>query len=514
MKTKFLLIPFLVAVTNGLFAQYEILDNTFGSYGTLITDFSATHEAINSVALQADGKIVVAGWSSTGFDDNFALARYNTNGTLDSSFGMDGKLTTSFGGFDQALSVAIQEDGKIVAAGFTNIGCPDFHFAIARYNIDGTLDNSFGSGGKLITSFNTNWAEAHSVIIQKDGKIVATGLTRMHNGYNVTNEDFALARYNSDGTLDSSFNSDGKLTTDFDSSIDVAYSALIQQDGKIVVAGYSEVFSLYRIFALARYNPDGTLDGTFGTGGKQTTEFQNSDGAVSVALQSDEKIVAVGYTGSDNSDFALARYNTDGSIDNTFGLDGKLTTAISAYDNDYARSVVIQSDGKIVVAGYSPSLYFNFVLVRYNSEGTLDTTFSMDGKLITNIGVGDDYVNSIALQTDGKIVAVGDSYNGTNYDFSLARYTTGGNVAIPELSGSGNSLLIFPNPTTGVFEIKNSSSLIETAEAFNLFGEKVFSNSAPLHSNSINLSSQPEGVYFLHLKTAEGIMVKKIVISR
>ena len=336
------------------------LDTSFGSGGTVTTVIGSSNDFAYSTAIQSDGKIVAAGYSLNGSNSDFALARYNVDGSLDTSFGSGGKVTTAIGLYeDFAYSTAIQRDGKIVVAGYSFNGSND-DFALARYNVDGSLDTSFGSGGKVTTAIGSS-DEIYSVVIQSDGKIVASG-----NSWNGSNDDFALVRYNVDGSLDTSFGSGGKVTTAIGPANDYADSVVIQSDGKIVVAG-------------ASWN-------------------------------------------GENNDFALARYNVDGSLDTSFGIGGKVTTAIGSA-SDQALSMAIQSDGKIVAAGFSENESDDdFALVRYNVDGSLDTSFGIGGKVITAIGSSFDYAYSVAIQSDGKIVAAGHSWNGSDDDFVLARY--------------------------------------------------------------------------------------------
>jgi uncharacterized delta-60 repeat protein len=380
---------FAVAVT----AAPGDLDTTFDGDGLVTTDFNGSDIA-REVAIQADGKIIAVGEDGT---SDFALARYNTDGSLDTTFDGDGKVTTDFSGNDGAYGVAIQSDGKIVAVGRN--GPQDF--ALARYNTDGSLDTSFDGDGKVTTDFSGGDL-AFDVAIQSDGKIVVAGKDGA--------ADFTLARYNTDGSLDTTFDGDGKVTLNFNGIADTAYGVAIQSDGKIVAAGQNTTPN----FALARYNTDGSLDATFDGDGAVVTGFSGDDLALSVAIQSDGKIVAVGRDGS--QDFALARYNTDGSLDTSFDSDGKVTTSFTAGD-DLAFAVAIQSDGKIVAAGTDSSQ--DFALARYNTDGSLDTSFGTAGGLTTSFTVGDDIGRGVAIQADGKIVVVGVD---GNEDFAIARY--------------------------------------------------------------------------------------------
>ncbi|MFA7382658.1 MAG: putative Ig domain-containing protein [Desulfurivibrionaceae bacterium] len=383
-----------------------------------------------SVAVQADGKILLGGHS----DFNFALARYNVDGSLDATFGTGGKLTTDFGSHDYGRSIAVQDDGKILLGGESNGS-----FALARYNTDGSLDATFGAGGKLTTDFGIS-AAGHSIKVQADGQILVGG---------EGNGDLALVRYNTDGSLDTTFDADGKVTTDFGSTYEHGDSVAIQADGKILLAGQS-----YGDFALVLYNTDGSLDATFDGDGKLTTDFGGNDSGRSVVVQEDGKILIGGDTNSTVRDYALARYNADGSLDASFGSDGKLTTDLgSMYDLGF--SVALQADGKILLGGSGGT---GFMLARYNEDGSLDTDFDTDGKVSANFG-GDDYGRSLALQPDGKILLGGFNTNG----FALARFNADG--SLDTSFGAADSLggtVAFT--TLGAAVVLDSSVMIADAE--------------------------------------------------
>lgn len=410
------------------------LDTTFGAGGKVTTDFGG-NDIANAVATQSDGKLVAVGvYFPTPSAGDFAVARYNIDGSLDTAFGIGGKVTTSFGsaGRDQAWAVAIYKSGpnlgKIVVVGDTTASGPN-RFALARYNTDGSLDTSFDTDGMVTTDFRTSpsdispMAQAFSVALQSDDKIVLSGafFKFFSNGW-----DFALARYNADGSLDTSFGGTGKVITNVGGfpfgSGDSAASVAIQSDGKILAAGSANPLAQNNSdFALVRYNTDGSLDTSFGTGGKVTTELgSTADFGKSVAIQSDGKIVLAGQYGDyPSADFALARYNTDGSLDASFDTDGKVLTNFGGWD--LGQSVAIQSDGGIVAAGHTQNASFalDFALARYNADGSLDSSFGIGGKVTTDFGGGPDAGHSVAIQSDGKIVAAGSGGNG---DFALARY--------------------------------------------------------------------------------------------
>jgi len=300
----------------------------------------------------------------------------------------------------------------------------------------GDLDPTFALGGKVKTDIQRSTDIANAVAVQADGKLVVVGQTYQNNDYST--EDFVVTRYNADGTLDNTFGFRGKVRTDFPGLAAVPSAVVVQNDGKIVVAGGAfPLFTFAGNFELVRYNPNGSLDTSFGNGGIVTTIFPQGSYAFDVALQPDGKIIAAGTVFVDfnpgdmsNTDFALARYKTDGSVDTTFGNGGTVTSDFFGNEDD-AFSILVQPDGKIVAVGSANNAtsYYDFAAVRYLSNGTIDTTFGVDGKVSTDFGVrGFDRAHSGALQADGSIVAGGFaiSQNGGVQKFAVARYTSSG----------------------------------------------------------------------------------------
>jgi len=409
--------------------RHGSLDTGFGRGGKVTGTIGSGGAAASALAIQKDGKLVAAGTSNsdTGPDpgnNRFALVRYQANGTLDGSFGRGGKVTTTIGGPGGghgmggphpggavASALAIQQDGKLVAAGGTNTGFLRGDFALARYHANGTLDGSFGRGGIVTTPIGSANSGASALVIQQDGKLVAAGWG---------GGGFALVRYNANGTLDGSFGRGGIVTTPLG-----GVSALaIQQDGKLVAARSSRNGHV-GVFVLVRYNANGTLDRSFGRGGKVTTPIigRGADAdrpyplLSALLIQQDGKLVAAGSSqnGSDGV-FALVRYNANGTLDRSFGKGGKVTTMIGPGAG--ANALAIQQDGRLVAAGERRATRNNeggdFALVRYNANGTLDRSFGRGGKVTTPLGGA----SALAIQQDGKLVAAG----GSGQFFALVRY--------------------------------------------------------------------------------------------
>lgn len=401
------------------------LDFSFNGTGLRTTDFVGGDDYGNAVAVQADGRIVVVGFATVGTDTDFAVARYNSDGTLDTTFNGTGRVLTDIAGNgDSANSVAIQSDGKILAAGYGNDGSNN-NFAVVRYNANGSLDTTFNGTGKVITPFGTNFSIASSVAVQSDGKIVLAGYVL--NGLDF---DFAIARYNANGTLDTTFNGTGQLILAAPGTDDQINSIALQADGKIVLAGYSTDNAGTTDCVVARLNTNGTLDATFNGTGKVTTSLSAADETfTAVAVQSDGKIVAAGKASNGvDYDFAVVRYTAAGALDTTFNGTGKVLTPFGTGD-DSISGMALQTDGKIVVAGTSLGGSGNTCAVaRYTGAGSLDTTFNGTGKTTIDFGATNNGVGGVALQSDGKIVVVGSV--GTVSDFAVARLY-GGNGATP-----------------------------------------------------------------------------------
>jgi uncharacterized delta-60 repeat protein len=430
------------------------LDASFGSGGKIVSDFFGRSNNANAIALQSDGKIVVAGHAlSASGPPDFALARYHSDGSLDTSFGSGGRVTTDFAGrSDNAAAVAIQPDGKILAAGGADLGADpgpvpgngQFNFALARYNPDGSLDVSFGAGGKVTTDFNGGLDQASAIALQADNKIVLAGFATAGDPH------MGLVRYNPNGTLDSSFGTAGRVITNINGTRDFANALAIQIDGRIIAAGSTQTsISSMVMFALARYNSDGSLDQGFGSGGKVITQVvpggdAEDDEIFALAIQPDGRIIAAGEANF-AQDFGMVRYLANGSLDNSFGTNGVVTTDFNGH-LDNVRGIGIQVDGKIVLAGaanLTTGSTGDFGIARYQPNGALDSTFGTSGRVITDFNSNVDGVRGVVIQSDNKIVAAGSTQTLGNGDFALTRYLASAqpsDVSGRTLDSSGNPL--------------------------------------------------------------------------
>jgi uncharacterized delta-60 repeat protein len=410
------------------------LDPTFNKgSGKVVTSFQLHPEAL-AVALQKkDGKIIAVGHADNGdpTGEDFALVRYNPDGSIDKAFGTDnnGRVSTDFGLEDSAYGVVIQPDGKIVVAGdVVDLDVIDPYapksgdFALARYNSDGTLDTSFGKSGRVQTDFGA-YESATGVALLQDGKIVVVG-QQQPNG---NDSNFLIARYMPNGDQDINFGDAGKVIEDF-GAWDIALAVAIQNDSKIVVVGSTWGPNFQPVYgALARYNPEGTLDGSFDYGLGYFCAFVHSCGKVKVSLgggnwdypvsvalrkadgTEDGKIVVAGQ-------FGLARFNANGTLDGDFGNAG-----IMDNQDNTGNAVAILGNNHIVVAGLHSD---DFAVAIYEPTGE---QCSGEASVTTDFNGHDSHANAMAIDSDGKILLVGGADNGTDTysDFALARYEGG-----------------------------------------------------------------------------------------
>jgi uncharacterized delta-60 repeat protein len=397
---------------NLTFARYHGVTN-FGSIGNkMITQIGPSTDQANAVAIRPNGKIISAGYSYNSINsasgNDFALIGYNADGSLDNTFGNNGIVKTEIAPFsnDQIKAITILADGKILVAGETTSGT-NKNIIVAKYLADGSgFDLTFGASGKRIVDISAT-DNVNAMAVQPSGTILIGGSV-----VNGTNFDFMMARFGSNGSYI------GATITSFPNGYNVGFALTYQTDGKILMAGQTG-----GDFALVRYNSNATIDNTFGTNGKVITTFgTNSFEEVrGIVLQTDGKILVSGNTDVNGTDdFAVVRYKANGSLDSTFGNLGKVIIGFPSNTNDLYPLMSLHSNGKIALAG---SVNFaSMGLCRLNSNGSLDTGFGISGKQTIDIGYSGTIPNALALQTDGKMLMAGYYRNGVNDDFALVRY--------------------------------------------------------------------------------------------
>ncbi|RYH73052.1 T9SS type A sorting domain-containing protein [Flavobacteriaceae bacterium 144Ye] len=518
MKIKLLLILQFI-ILNSVYSQNGVLDPTFGNNGITVTDVSnnSVNDAGYSVLVKDNGAIIVTGYSTnTSGNKDFALVQYDPNGLIDNSFGTNGIVLLDINGFDdEAISSVLQSDGKIITVGYTNNADKDI--IVARFNSNGSLDTSYATNGIYTYDSGTN-DSAETLAISPDDKIII--------GCEISN-NYGVIKITNTGINDTTFGSNGIVTTNL-GGVDYIGDIKLQSDGKILITGTSSKNStgdgdIYDK-TLIRYNTDGTLDTSFNSTGIIFTSYESggNDGGYSIIIQTDGKIIVCGssYIGANDDNFALTRYNNDGSIDSTFGNNGTTITDFGS-SLDLCFSSVLQNDGKIILGGYivnGTTFDFDFGLARYDSNGILDTSFGTNGITITDINNNSkDYGLSLAFHQDDKVLIAGNSrITGGTYDFTIARYNIDGNLGVDDFMNNPKGYLIYPNPTSESISIINRALNTDKVdiEIYSIEGKKIktITDYNFNYIQNISLSNLTKGVYLVKIldnSTSESLKIIK-----
>lgn len=491
---KLYILTFLLVASIAAKAQSNIFDPSFGEDGIVTTTISGSYNLATATVVQPDGKILVAGHAGEPSTYKATVARYNSDGSLDTAFGNEGTLVIPVGHVKSfSKDIAVQEDGKIVVGAYTwnnEYG----EFAAIRLNEDGSFDTSFGNQGiVIIETSSSDVAEALS--IQQDGKIVLAGYS---------NDHFAVLRLNTDGSIDTDFGVNGWAITQFESALSFIMDIEIQEDGKIVQAGF--LLNSYEPIEMAasRLNTDGTIDTAFGTNGKVRFNIgEGNDFVSSVALQNDGKIILGGHSWISNEelrhDFALVRLNSDGSQDTSYGDNGVATAQIVDGAN-YTSSIVIQEDQKVVLSGSTVKLQdYRLGLVRFDTDGSLDETFGGDGTgmVSPNLNGQDSFGEGLALQEDGKIIMVGRTY--PTFGTSAMVVMRFDNSILGVTDNFLSEVRLYPNPASEYIMLQlNESSSSLNVEIVDILGKRVYASEVS-QNERLDVSNLVQGTYFVKL---------------
>lgn len=478
-------------------AQSGELDLSFGDNGIVTTQVALPYSFANGTVVQADGKIIAAGYTGTPDTYQGTVVRYNTDGTLDDSFGDGGKLIIQIGTAKSFVQdVALQQDGKIVlgARTWNNVSGD---FAVVRLNADGSLDSTFGTGGITIADSGEHDSST-SILIADDGKIYLGG---------DSDSNFSISKFNTDGSLDTDFGTNGWSIITYDGSFSHVQDMAFQEDGQIILGGFIVNPAGRYQMAAARINTDGTLDNSFGIAGKVAFSFGvDHDIATTIAIQPDGKIVLGGHSYIRSNprlayDFAVARLDANGDLDNTFGNNG-VSTAQIVDEANYANDIIIQEDGRIILAGRTVKLIeYDFAMLRFNTDGTLDESFGNNGKVKTDVNGRNDQGIAVALQPDNKIIFAGYSFtpDGNGSEFTVVRYHNDDTMATEDFQNADFSL--YPNPAREQLSVEMSdASSVYQVEIFDVLGKQVYSTEIQ-GKGQINVSSLASGTYLVKLNS-------------
>ncbi len=491
------LLPFLS------FSQDGLLDQTFGTNGIALAE---GNYSAKGMSIQSDGKIVTAGSKSDANGTDFCVVRFNNDGKLDNTFGTDGVVVVDFNAkTDNASDIAIQADGKMIVVGSAII-TNNTDIALIRLNTNGTLDNTFGTNGKVTTNIQgTSNDAAAKVVIQADGKIVIIG----SGGTDMFNAN-VVARYNTDGSLDNTFDTDGKLlaVSFAPVSLNTLSDIKILADGKFIIGGSSSNQP-----AIGKLNADGSFDVAFNTTGKLVIAETIFGGNVClVAPQTDGKIV-VSYGSGTTSELKLLRLQTNGSLDNDFGTAGKSNVNIGANNDYAMAIAVLSNGKIIVSGStYANTSNTDFFVARLTSNGSLDNTFGTNGFTTTSVApVEGDRAEAMAIQGDGKIIVAGNKCTGS-CNYVVLRYNnTGGGVTYTQKVNETFITTIFPNPAHSSLSLTLKSNITAKISINNIFGSLVFQESIEQTQHDLNIESLSNGVYFITVETAQGISTEKFI---
>lgn len=519
----FLPVAALLALTLPLAAQQPgSLDHSFSGDGRVTTAITEEIDEAYGVMTQSDGKIVVVGVA----DRAFGLVRYLPNGALDMGFGSNGVVRTTIGPVqDGAYAMDLQADGKIIAVGYTKTDIASFSGlpVVARYLSNGTLDPTFGTGGKVTLNIDVEDDSGFGTAVQPDGKIVVA-CTRV----SPTN-DFLVFRLTSNGTLDNTFGTGGIAATLMGSGESIVYDMALQTNGRILVVG-SATGSGGSDLALTRFTSTGTLDNSFGIGGKVLAQLESGadEFGYDVAVQPDGKILAVTTAYYDNgasSKWGLLRFLANGTPDVSFGGDGKIV--IDDTGTAFAEAVTVQSDGRILIAGYGPTAsenFYCFTVARFDDNGLRDYTFGDNGFVRIDFQNLYSSATDIAVQPDGNILIVGTAFYQQGSEFAAARLASGTEVAvrIPR-SIDTPKFTAYPNPVSGdrvmvhyeLTERQRISIRLVDAQGKLMYVMAKGRRGVGVHEEPLNLrSSVPNGAYFIQLITPDGVQSTVVTVVR
>jgi uncharacterized delta-60 repeat protein len=404
--------------------------------GKVVIDFSGNNTDVGySLALDEQGNVYVAGYTRVNEDRDFGVIKLDESGVLDNTFGVDGKAIIDISGnsYDIAYSLVLDQQGNVYVAGITDVN-EDRDFGVIKLDSSGVLDNTFGNDGKVIIDFSGNNHDiAYSLALDEQGNVYVAGYTYVNRNY-----DFGIIKLDASGVLDNTFGIDGKAIIDISgNSFDIAYSLALDEQGNVYVAGYTDVNGngLFE-FGVIKLNASGLLDTSFGKNGKVIIDFSGNsyDIAYSLVLDQQGNVYVAGYTNLNGSDdFVVIKLDASGVLDNTFGIDGKaiIDISVNGYSVDVARSLALDEQGNVYVAGFTDVNGNNdFGIIKLDASGVLNTSFGKNGKVIIDFsGNSHDIARSLALDEQGNVYVAGYTNVNVRNDFAIIKLNARGELA-------------------------------------------------------------------------------------
>lgn len=486
------LLTLILGLSLSAYAQEGILDATFGTSGVVKTD---DNRDVYATDIQSDGKIVLVGSRYDANGTDAGIFRHNTNGSTDNSFGTNGAVIIDFfGKQDIAKGVKVLADGKILVGAIVTEGTTK-KYALVKLNSDGSIDNTFGTAGKVVTNIpNATSLFLSTMTVSANGKIILGGSA---DGFSKA----ALVVYNSTGDLDLTFDVDGIIQPN--SMVEIQ-CIKVQTDGKIIIGGNGSNYA-----TIVRINTDGSLDNTFGTNGKFTNSTMTIGGANTyIDLASDGKIIGV-FGSFATTEINMIKLTSTGILDTEFGTGGK-TTVNAINGNEYPTAIKLQANGKLLITG-SDGGSADIFLTRVNTDGTLDNTFGTNGTTVTSVRQGgEDNAKALAVQTDGKIIVAGNQCGGM-CTYILLRYNANAvsnPTGISDVKGNITNYF-YPNPATATLHLTLAENLeINLVNILNMSGQKVkeFTD-----VTTISVQDLPNGLYFIQVVSNKNTFIQKFI---
>lgn len=510
----FCLVAMIATLWNGSIAQNAgTLDPTFGTNGiaqTAIGDADFLVDAIQNIVVQPDSKIIALGSTKTGTYKHVALVRYNPDGSTDDSFGKSGQaviIPTELYG-NFAMDAEVLSDGKIVVCGYV-LDSKTYvsQILLMRLNANGSLDTSFGTNGVVVTNYGVA-ALAEKMVLQPDGKILLGGYY---------NDNLTAFRFNADGTPDNTFGTSGYVAIEIENSVNNSFAKNIdiQADGKIILVGfYSEQPTFKGV--VARLNTNGTLDNTFGTNGLAKFKIGTGpDFITAVKTLENGKILIGGHSWVANNPYLqyslfIAELNEDGSYYNDFATNGIFKHQIEKEGENYVTDLAVHSKGNIYasIRIVKGNILEDIGLVSLKPNGTPNTSFGTEGVVRTDINGSSDSPLALAFQPNGKLVVGATSINASGTKFTVLRYLTDVETNLNEVSTDPvNSFISYPNPVIETLYIQSDSN-IDKIEVYNMLGTRV---AYALNAKEINIANLAAGVYVVQVHTNKGINTGRVI---
>jgi len=514
---KFIQFVLLLTISNLLVAQPGSLDLSFGNDGSMITGFDNINAEAESIGIQSDGKIILSGNGSDESNFDVIAARYLPDGQLDTDFVDGGRFIFTDTDLDyQCYDMVVDGEDNIFLAGTVFTSTFSTRAFVIKLDKNGALDSSFDQDGVWYSETTDQSEDYRNILMQSDGKILIAGRSQIIG----TGTTSIILRLNSDGSIDDTFGDKGLAVAAVPTGYNPRFLKLNSKD-EIITGGF--LLDTFVNIILLKFNTQGALDSSFGDGGVLVDENSFDEFGNNLAIQPDDKIIVCAGVTVFTRDFGMTRYNEDGSLDMTFGIVGRVSTDFSNMSNT-SRSVLIQEDGHIILAGFTGGTpNHDYAIARYNSLGDLDFSFGVEGLVFTDLGF-DDLIFTSVLQPDGKLLCAGNSIGSDDLSsFSVARYLTTMGTSIEEIEESLGEVNVYPNPSDGNFSISLELEYATTATINllesngRLVRELVPQVNFDEGMNTLDLSldkSSGSSFLILEIKTEQGSIYRKLISTK